>query len=99
MKDFLRRSALLTLRKQMPKGQAAMIDRIKTFFERRAFGVCEWWAHKLNIKTEQVRLSFIYLSFVTVGLNVVLYLIMAFVLQHKERIKQPFRKRSTVWEW
>ncbi|MCL4282487.1 MAG: PspC domain-containing protein [Flavobacteriales bacterium] len=83
----------------MPKGQAAMIDRIKTFFERRAFGVCEWWAHKLNIKTEQVRLSFIYLSFVTVGLNVVLYLIMAFVLQHKERIKQPFRKRSTVWEW
>lgn len=83
----------------MPKGQAAMIDRIKTFFERRAFGVCEWWAHKLNIKTEQVRLSFIYLSFVTVGLNVVLYLIMAFVLQHKERIKQPFRERSTVWEW
>jgi phage shock protein PspC (stress-responsive transcriptional regulator) len=69
-----------------------MIDRIKTFFERRAFGVCEWWAHKLNIKTEQERLSFIYLSFVT-------YLIMAFVLQHKERIKQPFRKRSTVWEW
>ncbi|HRO39883.1 MAG TPA: PspC domain-containing protein [Flavobacteriales bacterium] len=75
-----------------------MIDRIKTHFERQAFGVCEWWAHKLNIKTEQVRLSFIYLSFVTVGLNVVLYLVMAFVLQHKERIKRPFARRSTVWE-
>ena len=47
-----------------------MIDRIKTFFERQAYGVCAWWAHKLNIKTEQVRLSFIYLSFVTVGLHV-----------------------------
>jgi phage shock protein C len=78
--------------------QPNMIDRIKTWSERRAFGVCEWWAHKLNIKTEQVRLSFIYLSFVTVGLHVVLYLVMAFVLGHKERIKQPFHKRSTVWE-
>ncbi len=75
-----------------------MIDRIKTFFERHAFGVCEWWAQKLNIKTEQVRLSFIYLSFITAGVNLVVYLVMAFVLQHKERIKRPFGKRSTVWE-
>ncbi len=75
-----------------------MIDRVKTFWERQAFGVCEWWAHKLNIKTEQVRPSFIYLSFVTVGLNVVVYLVMAFILQHKERIKRPFARRSTVWE-
>ena len=76
-----------------------MIDRIKTVFEQQAFGVCEWWAHKLNVKTEQVRLSFIYLSFVTAGLHLVVYLVMAFILEHKERIKQPFRKRSTVWEW
>ena len=55
-----------------------MIDRIKSYFERHAFGVCEWWAEKLNIKTEQVRLSFIYLSFVTVGLHLVVYLFMAF---------------------
>jgi len=75
-----------------------MIDRIKTTFERQAFGVCAWWGDKLNIKTEQVRLSFIYLSFVTAGLNLVVYLVMAFVLAHKERIKRPFAKRSSVWE-
>ncbi len=75
-----------------------MIDRIKTFFERHAFGVCEWWAQKLNIKTEQVRLSFIYLSCITAGVHLVAYLIMAFILQHKDRIKRPFGKRSTVWE-
>jgi phage shock protein PspC (stress-responsive transcriptional regulator) len=40
-----------------------MIEHAKTFLEHKAFGVCEWWAHKLNIKTEQVRLSFIYLGF------------------------------------
>ncbi|MEO8589994.1 MAG: PspC family transcriptional regulator [Flavobacteriales bacterium] len=75
-----------------------MIDRIKTWFERQAFGVCQWWGEKLNVKTEQVRLSFIYLSFITAGLHLVVYLVMAFVLQHKERIKRPFSKRSTVWE-
>lgn len=75
-----------------------MIDRIKTYFERRAFGVCAWWADLLNIKPKQVRLSFIYLGCITAGLHLVAYLVMAFVLQHKERIKRPFSKRSTVWE-
>ncbi|MBK8498139.1 MAG: PspC domain-containing protein [Flavobacteriales bacterium] len=75
-----------------------MIARVKTWFEQQAFGVCQWWGEKLNIKTEQVRLSFIYLSFITAGAHLVVYLIMAFVLQHKERIKRPFAKRSTVWE-
>lgn len=75
-----------------------MIAATKTWFEKQAFGVCEWWAQKLNIKLEQVRLSFIYLSFITAGVHLVVYLIMAFVLQHKERIKRPFAKRSTVWE-
>lgn len=75
-----------------------MISAIKTWFEQQAFGVCQWWAQKLNVKTEQVRLSFIYLSFITAGAHLVVYLVMAFVLQHKERIKQPFRKRSTVWD-
>ncbi|MEZ4756416.1 MAG: PspC domain-containing protein [Flavobacteriales bacterium] len=75
-----------------------MLPRVRPLLERQAFGVCDWWAGKLNIKAEQVRLSFIYLSFVTAGLHVVPYLVMAFVLQHKERIKQPFKRRSTVWE-
>jgi phage shock protein C len=78
----------------------SMIDRdsTKTRLEHQIFGVCAWWADKLNIKAEQVRLSFIYLGFVTAGVHLVVYLIMAFILQHKERIKQPFRRRSTVWE-
>ena len=75
-----------------------MIAATKTWFEKQAFGVCEWWAQKLNIKIEQVRLSFIYLSFITACVHLVVYLVMAFVLQHKERIKRPFAKRSTVWE-
>jgi len=75
-----------------------MIDAIKTHFEHQAFRLCSWWAQTLNVKTEQVRLSFIYLGFVTAGLHLVPYLVMAFVLKHKERIKHPFRRRRTVWE-
>lgn len=75
-----------------------MVAPIRSWFEQQAFGVCDWWAGKLNVKAEQVRLSFIYLSFITAGAHLVLYLVMAFVLAHKERIKQPFRRRSTVWE-
>lgn len=75
-----------------------MIQRIKSFFEKRAYGVCAWWGEKLNIKTGQVRLSFIYLSFVTAGVTLVFYLIMAFILKHKERIKRPFARRRSVWE-
>jgi hypothetical protein len=43
---------------------------------------------------EQVRLSFIYLSFITAGVHLVVYLVMAFVLQHKEHIKQPFKSAA-----
>jgi phage shock protein PspC (stress-responsive transcriptional regulator) len=75
-----------------------MIAGVKQWFEQQAFGVCEWWAEKLNVKTEQVRLSFIYLSFITAGVHLVVYLVMAFVLQHRERIKKPFQKRRTVWD-
>lgn len=78
--------------------EQTMIPTIKTYFERQAFGVCAWWGEKLNIKTEQVRLSFIYLGCITAGLPLVGYLIMAFVLKHKVHIKRPFAKRSTVWE-
>lgn len=74
------------------------MERIKTIFERQAFGVCQWWAEKLNVRPEQVRLSFIYLSFVTAGVHLVAYLVMAFLLKHKERIKDPFRKKRTIWD-
>ncbi|MBX7095645.1 MAG: PspC family transcriptional regulator [Flavobacteriales bacterium] len=71
--------------------------KIQTFFERQAFGVCEWWGIKLGIKTERIRKSFIYLSFVTAGSSVVLYLIMAFILENKHYFKPGSRKRS-IWD-
>jgi phage shock protein PspC (stress-responsive transcriptional regulator) len=76
-----------------------MTQQILDFFERQTFGVCEWWGRKLGIRVQRIRLSFIYLSFITLGSPVLIYLIMAFILDNKEHFKQRFRRsRSTVWE-
>ncbi|MFT4780138.1 MAG: phage shock protein PspC (stress-responsive transcriptional regulator) [Flavobacteriales bacterium] len=74
-----------------------MVQEILDFFEKQTYGVCAWWGSKLGIKTHKVRLSFIYLSFLTFGSPILAYLIMAFVLENKHYFK-PSRKRRTIWE-
>jgi phage shock protein C len=74
-----------------------MIQKIQGYFEKQAFGVCEWWGSKLGVTIPKIRLFFIYLSFITFGSPLIIYLIMAFVLEHKEMFKMS-RKRKTVWE-
>lgn len=73
-----------------------LINHIYDFFEERAFGVCAWWGDKLGIATSKIRLYFIYLSFITLGSPLVIYLIMAFVLEHKSYFK--FRHKKTIWD-
>lgn len=73
-----------------------MVDKIQSYFEKQAFGVCEWWGKKLGVKASSVRLSFIYLSFITFGSPLFIYIIMVFVLKNKEIIKSFGKKR--IWD-
>jgi phage shock protein C len=75
-----------------------MIKLIQHWFEQRAFGVCEWWGNKLGIRSTKIRMYFIYLSFFTVGSPIIIYFIMAFVLEHKKFFKPFKRKRRSVWD-
>lgn len=75
-----------------------MIARIRHWFESQAFGVCSWWGAKLGIKATTIRMYFIYLSFFTVGSPVIIYFIMAFVLEHKEYFKPRRYRRPSVWD-
>jgi len=75
-----------------------MINKIKDFFEKRAFGDCEWWGKKLGMRCSKIRLTFIYLSFITVGSYFVIYLIMAFILDHKQYFKPWSTKRKSIWD-
>lgn len=72
-----------------------MIDTIRHFFERNGFDVSSRLADRIGIRTVNVRLFFIYISFVTVGLSFGLYLTMAFLLRLKDMV---YTKRSSVFD-
>lgn len=73
------------------------IQKIIFFFELRSFGVCNWWAQKFGIRSEKVKMFFIYASFVALGSPVIIYMIMAFVLENKHFFKFQ-RKRKSIWD-
>ena len=74
-----------------------MIQKISSWFEQRAFGVCEWWGKKLGIKSSTIRMYFIYLSFFTAGSPIIIYFMMAFMLEHKNYF-MPHQRKPSVWE-
>jgi phage shock protein PspC (stress-responsive transcriptional regulator) len=71
------------------------VEKIKTFFERQAFGVCEWWGEKFEIKSANIRLFFIYTSFLAIGSPLIIYLVMAFVLNLRKMVKST---RGNIWD-
>jgi phage shock protein C len=75
----------------------SFIDRIVSWFEQQAYGVCNWWGRKLGIRPTRIRMYFIYLSFFTVGSPVILYFIMAFILEHKNYFK-PRKVKNRIWD-
>jgi phage shock protein PspC (stress-responsive transcriptional regulator) len=68
---------------------------IRHFFEKHGFGVFSRLADKLGMRAKNVRIFFIYISFVTVGLSFGLYLTLAFLLRLKDMI---YTKRSSVFD-
>ncbi|MFN5181791.1 MAG: PspC domain-containing protein [Bacteroidota bacterium] len=76
-----------------------MIRNIISWFEERAFGVCDWLGKKLGIQSTTVRMYFIYLSFFTFGSPVIVYFVLVFLLENKRFFKlSNYRKRSSVWD-
>jgi phage shock protein C len=71
------------------------MKRLQYFIESQAFGVCAALGEKLGFATSSIRLSFIYLSFLTFGSPVIVYLVLAFWLNLRKHLR---RERSTVWD-
>lgn len=68
---------------------------LKTFTEKRAFGVCDWLGAKMQIRSARIRMFFIYTSFLTIGSPVIIYLVLAFWLDLRKLIQQ---KRNSIWD-
>jgi phage shock protein PspC (stress-responsive transcriptional regulator) len=60
--------------------------KLKSFIEWQLFGVCAAIGEKLGLATSRIRLWFIYVSFLTLGSPVIIYMIMAFWLNIKNYI-------------
>jgi phage shock protein C len=75
-----------------------LLQKIIFFFEMQSFGVCEWWARRLGFKTSKVRLAFIYVSFIGLGTPIIVYLIMAWILEHKHYFKLQHKQKNSIWD-
>ena len=67
-----------------------MHQAIRNFVEKSIFGVCSSIGEKIGIRSTRVRLYFIYLSFVTFGSPIILYLVMAFWLNLKKYMRKGY---------
>ncbi|MFV0237121.1 MAG: PspC domain-containing protein [Flavobacteriales bacterium] len=72
-----------------------MLEKSRRFLEKYGFEVCERLADKIGIRPNLVRLSFIYLSFVTAGIVLPVYLAAAFFFKIKDKL---FLKRKSVFD-
>jgi phage shock protein PspC (stress-responsive transcriptional regulator) len=76
----------------------SLLNKILSFFEKRAFGVSEWLGTKFGVNPALVRKFFIYLSFVTLGSPLLIYFPMAYFLENKDKLYWR-KKRKTVWDF
>lgn len=72
-----------------------IIHEIRHYFERHGFQVSSRFADKLGMGVKSIRLTFIYLSFATLGISFFIYLTLAFLLKLKDMV---YRKRTSVFD-
>jgi len=54
------------------------MQKIRDFLELHAFGVCSAIGERLGIASSKIRMWFIYISFLTFGSPVIIYMVLAF---------------------
>jgi len=62
------------------------IDSLRHFFEKHGFAVSSRFADKLGMDVSNVRIFFIYISFITLGFSFGIYLTLAFLLRLKDMV-------------
>jgi phage shock protein PspC (stress-responsive transcriptional regulator) len=67
------------------------MKKFKNFIEWHAFGVCTAIGEKLGIATSRIRMWFIYISFLTMGSPIIIYMVIAFWLNMKKYVKAAKR--------
>jgi len=69
--------------------------KLLLYFQKHGYYVCQRIADRFGMKARDIRISFIYLTFVTVGFGFALYLFLAFWIRIKDMV---YTKRSSVFD-
>jgi len=72
-----------------------MLKTLRHYLGRHGFYVSARLADRLGMRAKTVRLSFIYVTFATLGVGFAVYLVLAFWMKMKDLI---FTKRSSVFD-
>jgi phage shock protein PspC (stress-responsive transcriptional regulator) len=62
------------------------MKRLKQYIEWQVFGVCSYLGEKMGIATITIRKYFIYISFLTMGSPLIIYLFVAFWMNVKNYV-------------
>ncbi len=72
------------------------IETFKFLVESHVFGVCERIGERLKMPAKEIRMFFIYASFLTIGSPVIIYMILTFWIQMKDYVRG---KRTAIWDF
>ena len=70
------------------------MKNLREYIELNAFGVCSAIGERMGIATSRIRMWFIYLSFITFGSPLIIYMALAFWMNIKKYIY--FAKRNPL---
>ncbi|MDR0792162.1 MAG: PspC domain-containing protein [Chitinophagaceae bacterium] len=73
------------------------MNKLKGFIEWRAFGVCSALGSRFGIAASRIRMWFIYISFLTIGSPVIIYMTLAFFMNIKRYILSA--RRNPIRNW
>ena len=62
------------------------MKKLKNYIEWHAFGVCSAIGERMGIATSRIRMWFMYISFLTLGSPIILYMVLAFWMNIKRYI-------------
>ena len=67
------------------------MNKLKSFVEWNAFGVCSAISDRMGIAPSRIRLYFIYTSLLTMGSPIIIYLVLAFWRNMRNYVKATKR--------
>lgn len=72
-------------------------SKLRDFIELNLFGVCTGLGERMGIATSRIRMWFVYISFLTFGSPVIIYMVLAFWMNMKRYIGLGRRNPVRYW--